>query len=363
MTMPDASGSHASHETSGPVLFALAETRGFGSRVAQKLGVPLADLEERDFEDGEHKIRPLVNVRDRDVYILHSLHGSPGRSPNDKLCRLLFLVGTLKDAAAARVTVIAPYLCYARKDRQTKARDPITIRYLAQLFEAVGTDRVVTMDVHNLAAYQNAFRCDTEHLEAAGLFAEAIRELAADAPLAVVSPDLGGAKRAEALRERLEGLLARPVSKAFVDKQRSQGQVTGDLFAGEVEGRIAVIVDDMISTGTTVARAADQCRRHGARQVIVAATHGLFADGARALWSQSAIDRVIVTDTVPAAGLDAGLVGDRLAVVDTAPIFAEVIRRCHEGGSVTALVAGAPHAFPRQARETGEVRPERRDAG
>ena len=134
MTMPDASGPRSTRESPGPVLFALAETREFGAQVAEILGIPLAALEERDFEDGEHKIRPLVNVRGRDVYVLHSLHGSPGRSPNDKLCRLLFLVGTLKDAAAAQVTVIAPYLCYARKDRQTKARDPITIRYLAQLF-------------------------------------------------------------------------------------------------------------------------------------------------------------------------------------------------------------------------------------
>ena len=122
-------------------LFALHGTEVLGEKIARSLGCHLAALEERSFEDGEHKARPLANVRGADVYVVQSLHGGPEESANDKLCRLLFFIGALKDAGAARVTAVMPYLCYARKDRRTKAQDPVTIRYLATLFEAAGVER------------------------------------------------------------------------------------------------------------------------------------------------------------------------------------------------------------------------------
>ncbi|MCK4867236.1 MAG: ribose-phosphate pyrophosphokinase-like domain-containing protein, partial [Alphaproteobacteria bacterium] len=139
-------------------LFALNASRAFGERVAERLGIALGQHEERDFEDGEHKARPLENARGRDVFVVQSLYGEAGESVNDKLLRLLFFIGALKDASAAEVTAVVPYLGYARKDRKTKSRDPVTTRYVAALFEAVETERVVTIDVHNLAAFQNAFR-------------------------------------------------------------------------------------------------------------------------------------------------------------------------------------------------------------
>src|SRR5512133_3956809 len=120
-------------------LFAIEGTRDYGLRVAQHLDLVLSEHEERGFEDGEHKIRPLVNVRRHDVFVLHSLYGNAAQSPNDKLCRLLFFIGALKDAGAERVTTVVPYLCYAHKDRRTQRRDPITTKYVAQLFEACGT--------------------------------------------------------------------------------------------------------------------------------------------------------------------------------------------------------------------------------
>src|SRR5918995_1982378 len=178
-------------------LFALNATRAFGERVAERLGIALSAHEERDFEDGEHKARPLVNVRRRDCYVVQSLHGGPEESASDKLCRLLFFLGALKDASAASVTAVVPYLCYARKDRKTKPRDPVTTRYVAALFEAVGVDREVTIDVHNLMAYQNAFRCRTDHLEATGLFVDHFAKVAGDSEITVISPDPGGVKRAE----------------------------------------------------------------------------------------------------------------------------------------------------------------------
>src|SRR5690606_21695546 len=172
------------------LLFALNATRALGLRVAERLGVALSPHEEREFEDGEHKARPLVSVRDRDVYVMHSLHGEPGASVNDKLLRLLFFLGAVRDAGAARVTAVLPYLAYGRKDARTKPRDPLTTRYVAALFEAVGVDRVVALEVHNLAAFQNAFRCRTEHLDTAVLFARHFAAaLPAATPLAVVSPD------------------------------------------------------------------------------------------------------------------------------------------------------------------------------
>jgi ribose-phosphate pyrophosphokinase len=240
-------------------LFALHATDGLGRQIAAALGQPLASHEERDFEDGEHKGRPLDNARDADVYVVQSLHGGPAESANDKLCRLLFFIATLKDAGAARVTAIAPYLCYARKDRRTKPNDPVTIRYIASLFEAVGTDVVVTLDVHNPAAFENAFRRPTVALTAAPLFVDYARTLSEDS-LCVVSPDPGGVKRAELFREALESAIGEPVGKGFADKHRSKGVVTGDLFVGDVAGATALVIDDLISTGGTLQRAARAAR-------------------------------------------------------------------------------------------------------
>ena len=208
-------------------LFALDANRDLAKKVAHLLHLELAPHEERRFEDGEFKIRPLTNVRNKDVFVISSLHSEEEASVSDKLCRLLFFIGALKDAGARSVTVVAPYLCFQRKDRQTKPRDPVATRYLAQLLEAMGTDRVMTIDAHNLAAYQNAFRCDSEHLDAQALFARHFRRLVGKEEVAVVSPDIGGEKRAELFRERLERVLARPVAKAFMDKRRSEGRVTG----------------------------------------------------------------------------------------------------------------------------------------
>lgn len=136
-------------------------------QVAQDLGITPGQHEERDFEDGEFKIRPLESVRNREVFALQSLYGDEVRSVNDKLIRLLFFLGALGDAGAGRLHVIIPYLCYARKDRRTKSRDPVSIRYIAQLFESIGIDSITVLDVHNPAVFESAFRCPTLHLSAA----------------------------------------------------------------------------------------------------------------------------------------------------------------------------------------------------
>lgn len=319
-------------------LFALDGTEVLGERMAGSLGCHLASLEERSFEDGEHKVRPLETVASCDVYVVHSLHGGPVESPNDKLCRLLFLVGALKDAGAARVTAVTPYLCYARKDRRTKAQDPVTIRYLAALFEAAGVDAVVTLEVHNEAAFENAFRCPSVALSTAPLLIDRIGELAGGRPICVVSPDLGGGKRADLLREALEQALGRPIGKAFVEKHRSSGVVSGDLFAGDASDALCVVVDDLVSTGGTLVRAARAARAHGGREVIACVAHGLFMPGAETALADPAIDRIIVTDSVPPFRLPSGPVLEKLEVVSAAPLLAETIRRLHQGEALTDLL-------------------------
>ena len=320
------------------VLFALNDSRDYGERVAKAAGVALAAHEERGFEDGEHKARPLINVRGRDVFVIHSLYGDAAQSANDKLCRLLFFIGALKDASAADVTAVVPYLCYARKDRKTQPRDPVTTRYIAALFEAVGADRLVTLDVHNVIAFQNSFRCRTDHLEAKNLFVEHFAGLVGQQDIVVVSPDVGGVKRAELFRDALSRRLGRPVPTGFMEKQRAKGVVSGDTLVGEVRGRIVVIIDDLISTGGTIKRAAAACRQQGAIKVYAAATHGLFIGQAEALLNEPSLERLVVTDTVPPFRLKPEIVQQRLTVLGTGSLVGQAIRRIHEGGSLVELL-------------------------
>jgi len=324
------------------LLFALHGSAEFGATVAAALGVPLAAHEEREFEDGEHKARPLETVRGADVFVLHSLHGGPQQSANDKLCRLLFFIGALKDAGAARVTALTPYLCYARKDRRTKPDDPVTTRYVAALFEAVGTDAVVALDVHNPAAFENAFRCPTVALTAVPLFVKYVKDLsvkaAADERYCVVSPDAGGAKRADLFHEALETALGRRIGKGLAEKRRSAGVVSGDLFIGEVEGATVLVIDDLISTGGTLLRAARAARRAGAKHVVAMVTHGLFMPGTEAAILDPAIDRVVVTDSVLGFRLGDAFARAKVDIVPVAPLLAEAIGRLHGGDTLTDLL-------------------------
>jgi ribose-phosphate pyrophosphokinase len=323
-------------------IFSLEADHELGRNVSAKLGIPLSPHEEREFEDGEHKARPLVNVRGNDVFVLESLYGDPHRSPNDKIARLLFFLGALRDASAARVTAVVPYLAYARKDRKTKPRDPVTTRYLAALFEAVGLDRIVVMDVHNPAAYQNAFRCGSDHLEARPIFVRHFASLPdiGKEELVVLSPDAGGVKRAESFRQHLERALGRGIRNAFMEKQRSSGVVSGESLVGAVEGRTVIVIDDLISTGTTLLRAAKASRKLGASKVYAAATHGLFVGDANRVLAEPAMDEIVVTNTVPPFRLDPKLVGKKVRVLDAAELFAPAIARIHDGGSLVELLEG-----------------------
>ena len=319
-------------------LFALEPSRLLGEQVAASIGCPLSRHEEREFGGGEHKARPLEEVGGRDVYVIHGLHGEPGNSANDKLIRLLFFINTLRDAGAARVTAIAPYLAYSRKDRRTKPRDPVSSRYVAALFDAVGTDRIVTIEVHNVSAFENAFRlCRPEHIPVAGLFADQLLARLTDRDVAVVSPDTGGNKRAELFRHELEKRLNRPAGKAIMDKHRSMGVVSGSLFAGDLAGKTAIIIDDLISSGTTIVRAAKACRDAGAVGVIAAAAHGMFTNDSP-LFGPEGPDRLVVTDTIPLAADLPDSARARIDVVSAASLLGNVITRLHRGEAVSDLI-------------------------
>lgn len=311
-------------------IFALKGSRPFGESVAARLSTTLAAHEERDFEDGEHKVRPLQTVRGCDAYVVHSLHGDDAQSANDKLCRLLFFCGALRDSGAASVTAVIPYLCYARKDRRTKANDPITTRYVASLFEAIGIARVIVVEVHNVAAFENAFRCSSWHIECAPILAAHFAPLVGGQPVVAVSPDAGGAKRAQRFREELQSLVSKDVGSAFMEKSRSAGVVKGRVLAGDVRDATAIIVDDLISTGGTLVRAAQACRAAGASRVFAAAAHGLFMDGAPELMAESSLSGIVVANTVPSFRLPQES-ADRIVVVDISGAVANAIAACHEG--------------------------------
>ena len=315
-------------------LFALEASRPYGERVARRLGILLSRHEEREFEDGEHKARPLDPVRGHDAAVIHGLYGESGHSANDKLCRLLFFCAALKDAGARRVTAVVPYLCYARKDRRTQLNDPITSRYTASLFEACGIDMVVTVEVHNVAAFENAFRHPTRHIETAPLLASHFAALLGTDAVVAVSPDAGGAKRAESFRRALEQALGRPVGNALMEKYRGGGIVSGALLAGEVDGRTAVIVDDLISTGGTLRRCAQACRNAGATRIFAAAAHGLFMQGAAELLADPLFERIVVLDTVPPFRIAPDLAERRLTVLDSSAAVAAVLG---EEGAATGL--------------------------
>ncbi|GLQ56595.1 ribose-phosphate diphosphokinase [Devosia nitrariae] len=317
-------------------LFALGGQSALADAVAASIGIELDPLEEREFPDGEHKSRPLVSVRKQDVYVVAGLHGRGGRTAGDRLLRLLFFMATCRENGADRVTAVVPYLPFMRKERQTKPRDPVTSRYVAELFEAVGTSMVVTLEVHNPAAFQNAFRCPTTHLDAHHLLARRMKEIATGGAV-VLSPDSGGMHRANLVRDALQREAGAEIGMAMMEKHRSLDILSGNLFAGEVHGADVFIVDDIIATGGTILRAAEACRERGANRVFALATHGLFSPEAGQLFEQGRLDGVIVTDSTAPFSLPAGAT-DRLEVLGCGPLLGQAIARLHGGGSINRLL-------------------------
>jgi ribose-phosphate pyrophosphokinase len=326
-----------------PLLFALSETRDLGAEIARCAGLDLAPLEERPFEEGEFKLRPLVSVRDREVFVVQSLAGTPDVPVAQRFIRLLFLVFGLRDAGARRITAVVPYLAYARKDRRTQPRDPVTSRYAAQLLEAASLDRLVCLDVHNAAALDNAFRIQVDHFSATTLFVHHFATRCAHEDLAVVSPDVGGIKRVQIFRELLQDELQREVPLLFVEKRRTGGVVSGGTVVGEAMGRTVIVLDDLCASGGTLIRAATTLRQAGALQVHVAFTHAPLPRGLAALEAANAISEIVLTDSVgnTLVGAD-GNGTTKATVLSVAPLLGSALGRLHTGIPLTPLLQRWP---------------------
>ncbi|HKB69569.1 MAG TPA: ribose-phosphate pyrophosphokinase [Thermoanaerobaculia bacterium] len=295
--------------------------------VARLLGAPLGNRELERFPDGECHVRITDSVRGKDVYLLQST-GPPVEA---NLFELLLLADACRRSGAARLTAVVPYFGYARQDRRAAGREPVSARLIADLVCESGFDRIVAVDLHS-AALEGFFSIPLEHLTAVALLADPLQAWASASRLVVVAPDLGAAK----LADRYARLLNAPA--AIVHKTRLSGrEVAARGVTGDVAGRQAVIVDDMISTGATIEAAARALETAGAASVAaVVATHGLFVAGAPERLAAAAGARLIVADTLPRAASV-----PRLEVVTIAPLLAKAIGGLHEDRSLAELVGRA----------------------
>jgi len=327
-----------------PCLVALSECRDLAAAVAANAGLPLAAIEERRFEGGEFKLRPLESMRGRTAFVLQALSATNEFPTAERLVRLLFLLHGLRDAGASQRVALIPYLAYARKERRTQLRDPVNTRYVAQLLETSGIDRLIALDVHNPAALDNAFRVPVDHLTALPMLVDHFARRFAGTPLTVVSPDIGGIKRAQLFRELLQRRLACEVELAFIEKRRSQDVVSTGALVGGGSGRNVIVIDDLCATGGTLVRAGALCQRAGASAVHVAVTHAPLAAGLTALAEASSIESIVVSDSVGfiRASPAAATAAPKLTVLSVAPLFGQALQRILSHRPVAPLLERWP---------------------
>lgn len=290
--------------------------------ICQELEVDLGRAMVSRFKNGETRVKLDENVRGADVFIIQ-----PTSEPvNDYIMELLLMIDALRRASADRITAVIPYYGYAKQEKKTSGREPISAKLVANLLTTAGASRVLTIDLH-APAIEGFFDIPVDHLRATPLLARAFRSrIGGD--IVVVSPDAGGVGRAQDFRTRATGSLA------IISKQRPDADKTEMLdIVGDVDGKTAVIVDDMISTGGTLVEAAKLLKERGAEKIYVCATHGIFAGNALELIADSDIDELFVTDTIRLPDDYPG----NVSVVSVAPLFAEAIMRTHKGMSISAL--------------------------
>lgn len=309
------------------LLFSGRSNPELARRIAKRLRVELGALELDTFANGETYCRFGESIRGADVFLVQSCT----RPVNDHLVELLLMVHTARLASAHRVTVVMPWFPYSRQDRKSAAREPISARLVAELLEAAGADRVLTMDLHS-GQIQGFFRIPVDHMTALPLFAERYRSLAGrGAPLVAVSPDVGRVKLARRLSRTLGADLA------VVTKTRPEHDVAEAAeVIGDVGGKIALIGDDMIVTGATLVSAARALLAAGAREVRAFATHGLFAGDALDRLAASELAEIAVTDTVALPGRTP----DKLVVLSVAGLLAATIDNVFADRSVSAIFKG-----------------------
>jgi ribose-phosphate pyrophosphokinase len=304
------------------------------AKIADKLDVTLGRVLLKTFANGEIYARYEENIRGVDLFIVQS----PSERLNDDVMELLILIQAAKLASARRVTAVTPYYPYARQDKKSAAREPITARLMATLLEAAGADRVLTMDLHQ-GQIQGFFEIPVDHMTAVPMLADYFRFKDFDATdLVAVSADAGGVKLAKRFINRLPGAGLAVLTKMRPEHNRAETMH----FIGDVSGKVAIIVDDMIDTGGSVTNAVETLYEKGAREVYVAATHGIFSPPARERIAASPVKEVVVTDTLH---IDVGPDDDKIKVLSVADTLASTIRNVFEDKSVSELFAGENQLF------------------
>ena len=301
-------------------VFACKNSRYLGEKIAASLGVELGKSELLQFSDGEFEPSYLESVRGAMVYIVQSTF-----PPADNLMELLLMIDAAKRASAHKVIAVMPYFGWARQDRKDQPRVPIGAKVVANLLESVGCDRVMTMDLH-ADQIQGFFDIPVDHLYASTLLIKYIEEHKGT-DLAIASPDMGGAKRANAYAKRLDASLI------ICHKSRAKANVVGSMTAiGDVEGKDVVIVDDMVDTAGTITKCANMLKEKGAKNVRAICTHPVLSGEAYKRIAESAIEQFIITDSIP---LKEGVDTSKFVVVTVADLFAEIITKVHNYNSIS----------------------------
>ncbi len=296
--------------------------RPLAEKICAKLDKPLGRCDIRRFSDGEIFVEVGENVRGRDVYIIQST----ARPVNDTLMELLVMIDALRRASAKEITAIVPYYGYARQDRKVAPRTPISAKLVADLFTAAGATRLVSMDLH-AGQIQGFFNIPFDNLFAAPVLLDYFRQLALT-DLVVVSPDAGGVERARYYAKRLDA------NVAVIDKRRTGPNVARAMsVVGDVAGKTAIILDDMIDTAGTLCEAVHAVRGCGAKSIYAAATHGIFSGPAFERLQQAGLERVVVTDTI----LQSETLPELIVELSVADLLAEAIYRIHNYDSVSSL--------------------------
>ncbi|WP_062301768.1 ribose-phosphate diphosphokinase [Demequina subtropica] len=297
--------------------------------VAEHLGIDLLPTTAYTFANGELYVRFGESVRGADAFVLQS-HAAP---INEAIMEQLIMIDAMKRASAKRITVIIPMYGYARQDKKHKGREPISARLMADLFKTAGADRVMSVDLHT-SQIQGFFDGPVDHLWAMPLLADYVKSRVSPGNLTIVSPDAGRVRLADQWSDHLGAPLA------IIHKRRDPSvpnQVKVHELVGEVKDRTCVLVDDMIDTGGTIVQAAEALFENGAKDVIVASTHGLLSGPAVERLSKSGVSEVVITDTLP---ISEEKQFDKLTILSIAPLIARAVREVFDDGSVTSLFDG-----------------------
>ncbi|MCR4280890.1 MAG: ribose-phosphate pyrophosphokinase [Candidatus Kaiserbacteria bacterium] len=310
-------------------IFSLGSNDGLAKKIADKLGVELGKIKCKTFADGEQHVQFLENLRGKNVFLVQSTN-----APADNMARLLLAIDAARGASAHEITAVIPYFGYARQDRKARPREPISARVCAVMLEALGTDRLLTMDLHNDAIGGFFRKTNVDYLYARPVFLTFFKDFFKDAlakdDLVVVSPDAGGVVRAQSFAKRL----MKSADLAIIHKERDvPNQVARMKLIGNVEGKIALIVDDMADTCGTMATAANLLVESGAREVYAVTTHGLLSGSAQETIEKSPIKRFFITDTISAERT----LSPKIQIVSVGEIFGDAISRIVSGESLSAL--------------------------